>query len=92
MDSVIIRSANPYLATPGATIHGHYGEILYQGDILVTFLYEKSRSGDITQELWRVWEGLKLVRARRFNEIEPYIDYQVVVKTLTLVNKGASAG
>ncbi|AET01025.1 DNA-directed RNA polymerase subunit beta [Medicago truncatula] len=49
MDSVIIRSANPYLATPEATIHSHYGEILYQGDILVTFIYEKSRSGDITQ-------------------------------------------
>nr|YP_009141491.1 RNA polymerase beta' subunit [Lathyrus tingitanus]AIL56017.1 RNA polymerase beta' subunit [Lathyrus tingitanus] len=54
MDSVIIRSANPYLATPGATIHGHYGEILSQGDILVTFIYEKSRSGDITQGLPKV--------------------------------------
>ncbi|KAL3648465.1 RNA polymerase Rpb1, domain 5 [Castilleja foliolosa] len=21
----------PYLATPGATVHGHYGEILYEG-------------------------------------------------------------
>nr|AIJ28281.1 RNA polymerase beta' subunit [Trifolium pratense] len=54
MDSVIIRAANPYLATPGATIHGHYGEILFQGDILVTFLYEKSRSSDITQGLPKV--------------------------------------
>ncbi|KAK7315189.1 hypothetical protein VNO77_33724 [Canavalia gladiata] len=54
MDSVGIRSANPYLATPGATVHGHYGEILYEGDILVTFIYEKSRSGDITQGLPKV--------------------------------------
>nr|AIK21300.1 RNA polymerase beta' subunit [Lathyrus sativus] len=54
MDSVIIRSANPYLATPESTIHGHYGEILSQGDILVTFLYEKSRSSDITQGLPKV--------------------------------------
>ncbi|KAI3714194.1 hypothetical protein L1987_72790 [Smallanthus sonchifolius] len=30
-----------------ATVHGHYGEILYEGDTLVTFIYEKSRSGDI---------------------------------------------
>jgi DNA-directed RNA polymerase subunit beta' len=60
MDSVIIRSANPYLATPGATIHGHYGEILYQGDILVTFLYEKSRSGDITQGLPKVEQILEI--------------------------------
>jgi DNA-directed RNA polymerase subunit beta' len=24
----LIRSAKPYLATLGATVHGHYGEIL----------------------------------------------------------------
>ncbi|TYH10918.1 hypothetical protein ES288_A07G216300v1, partial [Gossypium darwinii] len=29
-DSIVIRSAKPYLATPGATVHGHYGEILYE--------------------------------------------------------------
>nr|YP_010513729.1 RNA polymerase beta'' subunit [Tephrosia onobrychoides]UXL85300.1 RNA polymerase beta'' subunit [Tephrosia onobrychoides] len=60
MDSVGIRSANPYLATPGATIHGHYGEILYKGDILVTFIYEKSRSGDITQGLPKVEQVLEV--------------------------------
>lgn len=60
MDSVIIRSANPYLATPGATIHGDYGEILYEGDILVTFIYEKSRSGDITQGLPKVEQILEI--------------------------------
>nr|YP_010721679.1 RNA polymerase beta'' subunit [Verbena bonariensis]WDS80660.1 RNA polymerase beta'' subunit [Verbena bonariensis] len=54
VDSVVIRSAKPYLATPGATVHGHYGEILYQGDTLITFIYEKSRSGDITQGLPKV--------------------------------------
>nr|BEG71901.1 RNA polymerase beta'' subunit [Astragalus macropelmatus] len=59
-DSVIIRSAKPYLATPGATIHGHYGEILYEGDILVTFLYEKSRSNDITQGLPKVEQILEI--------------------------------
>ena len=37
--------ANTYLATPRATVHNHYGEILFEGDILVTFIYEKSRSG-----------------------------------------------
>ncbi|KAF1862720.1 hypothetical protein Lal_00044948, partial [Lupinus albus] len=57
---VIIRSANPYLATPGATVHGHYGEILYEGDILVTFIYEKSRSGDITQGLPKVEQVLEV--------------------------------
>ncbi|KFK27466.1 hypothetical protein AALP_AA8G387000 [Arabis alpina] len=28
-DSIVIRSAKPYLATPGAKVHGHYREILY---------------------------------------------------------------
>nr|ACH47338.1 RNA polymerase beta subunit [Erodium texanum] len=46
----IIRSAKPYLATPGTTVHGHYGEILSGGGTLVTFLYEKSRSADITTQ------------------------------------------
>nr|QWW89624.1 RNA polymerase beta'' subunit [Gentiana leucomelaena] len=59
-DSVIIRSAKPYLATPGATVHGHYGEIFYEGDTLVTFIYEKSRSGDITQGLPKVEQVLEV--------------------------------
>lgn len=60
VDSVVIRSAKPYLATPGATVHGHYGEILYEGDTLVTFIYEKSRSGDITQGLPKVEQVLEV--------------------------------
>nr|UBX38565.1 RNA polymerase beta'' subunit [Bupleurum fruticosum] len=60
IDSVVIRSAKPYLATPGATVHGHFGEILYEGDTLVTFLYEKSRSGDITQGLPKVEQVLEV--------------------------------
>nr|YP_010608610.1 RNA polymerase beta'' subunit [Sabia swinhoei]WAN89435.1 RNA polymerase beta'' subunit [Sabia swinhoei]WAN89520.1 RNA polymerase beta'' subunit [Sabia swinhoei] len=60
VDSLVIRSAKPYLATPGATIHGHYGQILYEGDTLVTFIYEKSRSGDITQGLPKVEQVLEV--------------------------------
>nr|YP_010636484.1 RNA polymerase beta'' subunit [Saxifraga angustata]WBQ48956.1 RNA polymerase beta'' subunit [Saxifraga angustata] len=60
VDSIIIRSAKTYLATPGATIRGDYGEILYEGDTLVTFIYEKSRSGDITQGLPKVEQVLEV--------------------------------
>ena len=60
VDSVVIRSAKPYLATSGATVHGHYGKIFYEGDILVTFIYEKSRSGDITQGLPKVEQVLEV--------------------------------
>nr|YP_010049071.1 RNA polymerase beta'' subunit [Swertia cordata]QPL15406.1 RNA polymerase beta'' subunit [Swertia cordata] len=59
-DYVVIRSAKPYLATPGATVHGHYGEIFYERDTLVTFIYEKSRSGDITQGLPKVEQVLEV--------------------------------
>nr|UEP16257.1 RNA polymerase beta'' subunit [Achyranthes longifolia] len=60
LDCVVIRLAKPYLATPGATVHGHYGEIIYEGDTLVTFIYEKSRSGDITQGLPKVEQVLEV--------------------------------
>nr|QAY81133.1 RNA polymerase beta subunit-2 [Asteropyrum cavaleriei] len=60
VDSLVIRSAKPYLATPGATVHGHYGEIICEGDTLVTFIYEKSRSGDITQGLPKVEQVLEV--------------------------------
>nr|YP_009514241.1 RNA polymerase beta'' subunit [Helixanthera parasitica]AXB38542.1 RNA polymerase beta'' subunit [Helixanthera parasitica] len=60
ISSVVIRAAQPYLATPGATVHGHYGEIFYEGDTLVTFIYEKSKSGDITQGLQKVQQVLEV--------------------------------
>nr|QTI91325.1 RNA polymerase beta'' subunit [Ferocactus latispinus] len=59
-DSVVIRSAKPYLATPGTKVHGHYGEIFYEGDTLVTFIYEKSRSSDITQGLPKVEQVIEV--------------------------------
>ena len=60
VDYLVIRSAKPHLAIRGATVHGHYGETLYEGDTLVTFLYEKSRSGDITQGLPKVEQVLEV--------------------------------
>nr|WOC91079.1 RNA polymerase beta'' subunit [Utricularia cucullata] len=60
VNSLVIRLAKPYLTTPGATVHGHYGELLYEGDTLITFIYEKSRSGDITQGLPKVEQVLEV--------------------------------
>ncbi|PIA29011.1 hypothetical protein AQUCO_06400062v1 [Aquilegia coerulea] len=60
VDSFVIRSAKTYLATPGATVHGHYGEILYEGNTLVTFLYANMRSSDITQGLPKVEQVLEV--------------------------------
>nr|YP_006503682.1 RNA polymerase beta' subunit [Erycina pusilla]AEJ72488.1 RNA polymerase beta' subunit [Erycina pusilla] len=60
IDSLVLRSAKPYLVTPGATIHRHYGETFSEGDTLITFIYEKSRSGDITQGLPKVEQILEV--------------------------------
>nr|YP_010621319.1 RNA polymerase beta'' subunit [Cuscuta europaea]WBF90865.1 RNA polymerase beta'' subunit [Cuscuta europaea] len=60
LDSVVIRSAKPYLAPPGAIVHGLYGKPLFAGDTVVVFNYEKSRSGDITQGLPKVEQVLEV--------------------------------
>nr|YP_010419786.1 RNA polymerase beta'' subunit [Leucosyke puya]USG53486.1 RNA polymerase beta'' subunit [Leucosyke puya] len=74
IDSVVIRSAKSYLITPGATVQGHYGEILFDGDTLVTFIYEKSRSGDITQGLPKVEQVLEV---RSIDSISMNLDKRV---------------
>nr|YP_010330751.1 RNA polymerase beta'' subunit [Parietaria floridana]UNY33973.1 RNA polymerase beta'' subunit [Parietaria floridana] len=74
INSVVIRSAKSYLTTPGATVHGHYGEILFEGDTLVTFIYEKSRSGDITQGLPKVEQVLEV---RSIDSISMNLDKRV---------------
>nr|YP_009500905.1 RNA polymerase beta' subunit [Passiflora auriculata]AXB37298.1 RNA polymerase beta' subunit [Passiflora auriculata] len=60
VESIVLRSAKPYLVTPKAKVHQNYGEILYQGDPLFSFMYEKSRSSDITQGLPKVERMLEV--------------------------------
>nr|YP_009451677.1 RNA polymerase beta'' subunit [Nardus stricta]ARQ27991.1 RNA polymerase beta'' subunit [Nardus stricta] len=74
MDSFIIRAAKPYLATTGATVHGHYGKILSKGDRLVTFIYEKSRSSDITQGLPKVEQ---IFEARSIDSLSPNLERRI---------------
>nr|YP_010406407.1 RNA polymerase beta'' subunit [Cymbaria daurica]URC16208.1 RNA polymerase beta'' subunit [Cymbaria daurica] len=74
VDSVVIRSAKAYLAIPGATVHGHYGEILYGGDILITSSYAKSRSSDITQGLPKVEQ---VVEVRSIDSISMNLERRV---------------
>nr|YP_010188795.1 RNA polymerase beta'' subunit [Funaria hygrometrica]QZJ47598.1 RNA polymerase beta'' subunit [Funaria hygrometrica] len=64
--SLVIRLAKPYLATCGATIHNHYGEIVKEGDILITLIYERLKSGDIIQGLPKVEQ---LLEARLTNSV-----------------------
>lgn len=53
-NSLVIRSAKPYLVTSGTKVLGTYGKFIDKGDTLVTFLYEKPKSSDITQGLPKV--------------------------------------
>ncbi|KAF1879736.1 hypothetical protein Lal_00039749 [Lupinus albus] len=86
MDSVVIRSGTHHLATSGVTAHGHYGEILYEGDILVTFIYEKSRYGDITQGLPTVEQ---VVEVCSIDSISMNLENKLtrVQSSISLVNK-----
>nr|AND48510.1 beta'' subunit of RNA polymerase [Flatbergium sericeum] len=63
---VVIRSAKPYLATGGATVHSHYGEVVREGDTLITLIYERLKSGDIIQGLPKVEQ---LLEARPINSV-----------------------
>nr|YP_010384580.1 RNA polymerase beta'' subunit [Picea brachytyla]YP_010413725.1 RNA polymerase beta'' subunit [Picea purpurea]UGW52796.1 RNA polymerase beta'' subunit [Picea brachytyla]URQ19278.1 RNA polymerase beta'' subunit [Picea purpurea] len=65
-ESLVIRSAKPYLATRKATVHGHYGEIIDKGDTLITLIYERFKSSDIIQGLPKVEQ---LSEARLNNSI-----------------------
>nr|AER45533.1 rpoC2 [Halocarpus kirkii] len=65
-ESLVIRLANSYLGTGGATVHSHYGEIIYEGDILITLLYERLTTDDIIQGLPKIEQ---LSEARSTNSI-----------------------
>ncbi len=55
-------------------LHGHYGKILYKGDRLVTFIYEKSRSSDITQGLPKVEQ---IFEARSIDSLSPNLERRI---------------
>jgi DNA-directed RNA polymerase subunit beta' len=65
-ESLVIRSAKPYLATRKANVHGHYGEIIDKGYTLITLIYERFKSSDIIQGLPKVEQ---LSEARLNNSI-----------------------
>lgn len=69
--SSIIRLAKPYLATDRATIHNNYGEIVKEGDTLITLIYERLKSADIIQGLPKVEQ---LLEARPINSVFIYLE------------------
>nr|YP_009670515.1 RNA polymerase beta'''' subunit [Passiflora suberosa]QCX29782.1 RNA polymerase beta'''' subunit [Passiflora suberosa] len=66
VESIVLRSAKPYLVTSETKIYQNYGEIVYRGDPLFSFMYEKSKSSDITQGLPKVE---RMLEVRSINSI-----------------------
>nr|BDZ75500.1 DNA-directed RNA polymerase subunit beta'' [Trematodon longicollis] len=69
--SSVIRLAKPYLATDRAKIHNNYGEIVKEGDTLITLVYERLKSGDIIQGLPKVEQ---LLEARPINSVSIHLE------------------
>lgn len=69
--SLVVRLAKPYLATNGATIHNNYGEIVNEGDTLITLVYERLKSGDIIQGLPKIEQ---LLEARPINSVFVHLE------------------
>jgi DNA-directed RNA polymerase subunit beta' len=59
MDFVIIKSTKPYLATRGSIIHSHYGEVVREGNTLITLIYERLKFGNVIHGLPKVEQLLK---------------------------------
>nr|YP_010715457.1 RNA polymerase beta'' subunit [Todea barbara]WDE24575.1 RNA polymerase beta'' subunit [Todea barbara] len=68
---LLIRAAKPYSATEGATIHRHYGDIIEEGDTLITSIYERLKSEDIIQGLPKIEQ---LLEARSIDSVSIRIE------------------
>ena len=71
MDCSIIRIGKPHLANKGAIIHNNCGGSIREGDTLITFIYERLKSGDIIQGLPKVEQ---LLEARSVNSVSMDLD------------------
>ena len=56
---VVIRTGRPYLISPGTMLQVSSGSLVLRGDMLVTLVYERQKTGDIVQGLPRVEELLE---------------------------------
>ncbi len=56
---ITIRNGRPYLISPGTMLQVAAGSLVQRGDMLVTLVYERQKTGDIVQGLPRVEELLE---------------------------------
>lgn len=58
-DNIVIRIGRPYLISPGTMLLVNEGALVLRGDMLVSLVYERQKTGDIVQGLPRVEELLE---------------------------------
>ena len=56
---IVIRTGRPYLISPGTMLLVSAGSLVLRGDMLVSLVYERQKTGDIVQGLPRVEELLE---------------------------------
>ena len=66
-----IRIGRPYLVSQGASLSVEHGQIVHEGQTLLTLIYQKSKTGDIVQGLPKIEE---LLEARKTKDLQtiPY--------------------
>ncbi|MDX2271778.1 MAG: DNA-directed RNA polymerase subunit beta' [Cyanobacteriota bacterium] len=65
-DHLILRTARPYLMSPGAILQVADGDLVQRGDSLGLLVFERTKTGDIIQGLPRIEE---LLEARKPKEM-----------------------
>ncbi len=58
-NQIVIRTGRPYLISPGTMLLVSAGSLVLRGDMLVSLVYERQKTGDIVQGLPRVEELLE---------------------------------
>ena len=64
---ISVRIGRPYLVSQGASLSVEHGQIVHEGQTLLTLIYQKSKTGDIVQGLPKIEE---LLEARKTKDLQ----------------------
>ena len=64
---ITLRVGRPYLVSQGASLNVDHGQLVQEGQSLLTLIYQKSKTGDIVQGLPKIEE---LLEARKTKDLQ----------------------
>lgn len=67
LSQLTLRLARPYLVSQGASLSVDHGQVVHEGQTLLTLIYQKSKTGDIVQGLPKIEE---LLEARKTKDLQ----------------------